>query len=928
MSEQIEKKSGDFRGIHRCNKLRSMDGFNLQTAKGQQFDNAIIAKEILNGYFDGKYQISEFDDLVSQGIEDDFLTTKTGELRKERLVKCLARAAQCEKRSSIVGTKQIIKIGPYNVSVKPDRIFRTATSIELVIYRTGKPNVSMKGRKEDVGVNQCIELYLLLLYGRNLLQPGEMKEIKASYYFLRKNTDNKQWNSDFFDATGGNIVYLEEVYTGGSNLETDYDKSFKTQIQEFIKGGECTEEDCKNCQYKMLCNYQKAPEPYEKKTLVSKKGTIIPSPAQQEIIDFRSGVCRVNATAGAGKTECMTERGARMIAEGVNPESILFITFTDAGAIEMKERIIKKLATRNLVIDADKINAMTFNTFAFRIVKEQFQVCGFSKQPAVIDEVRNSVIITQMLEETPVVGLDYLNFKVNQPNCKGALACASRIFDTIKSKNLDVSDKKTAFQELSTFLKKKGEYYRFYNDTALMQLIDLYVEYNKRLKEDCLVQFSDQEPLMNYVLSVYPDYLNKYGYHHIIVDEFQDSNDVQLDTIKKLTQCPSFESLMVVGDDSQSIYGFRNTSPENILHFFEKLGLPGKDLYLTDNRRSTPEILELANKINNLNTEKVDKDMNATREHGYKPIVAGFFNKQAEYDYIANEIHRQIKNGVVPEDIAFIAAKKTELVAMAAELSKRKIPWVMKNPMPLMENSRVQAALSIADAFYQPDAEDLYFNYLIAKYDGEIFTQHNKKDIETEIHLMKRQFQSMDMLQIGYQRILFHRLLDAIKGTDEIYQYFLDLVYANEDLQSELQYIQNFKQFGESTSKKMEQNYAGVVLTTAHSSKGLEWPIVFNSISNYDAQYLHNGKKSLKDIEEKRRLLFVSMTRARDLLYVTGQYVAYGKKGEYVYNQFLREVYEASGLAYNPIDPMDGLTDNETEGRKTKAILPNMPPAM
>ena len=114
----------------------------------------------------------------------------------------------------------------------------------------------------------------------------------------------------------------------------------------------------------------------------------------------------------------------------------------------------------------------------------------------------------------------------------------------------------------------------------------------------------------------------------------------------------------------------------------------------------------------------------------------------------------------------------------------------------------------------------------------------------------------------------------------------------------------------------MEQKYQGVVLTTAHSSKGLEWKVVFNSISNYDSESLHKtGVKHKKKLEEARRLLFVSITRARDLLYITGQYVAYGSKEDRTYNQFLREVFEAEDLPYCPVDPGEGLKALERKQR-------------
>ena len=680
-------------------------------------------------------------------------------------------------------------------------------------------------------------------------------------------------------------------------------------MEEYTVGQECTEEDCEKCQWNASCHYVELPKRYELKTGSGKKGKIIPTDAQQKVIDFRRGVCRVNATAGSGKTECMTERGARMFEEGIKPSEVLFITFTDAGANEMKARIAKKCETRGLHVSGDDIQAMTFNTFAYRIVKDNFEDCGFTTKPMVVDDIRNSVIITQLLDENPVAGLDYLNYDVNSPNCLGALACAKKTFETIKeTQDYDLDLLKDAASE-------KG-FYRFVGSTGLSALLSLYEDYDKRLKEDNLLQFADQEPLMLGFLDRHPDYLDELGYRHIIVDEFQDSNDTQLEIIRRLISTKCFESLMVVGDDSQSIYGFRNTTPENILHFFEKIGKVGEDLYLTENRRSTPEILELANKINALNKDRVDKDMIPVRESGKKPVVRGFHDKKTEYRYISERIKDLIDSGYQPEDIAFIAFKKTELVALGAELTQAGIPWVMMSPLPYMENANVKAALSLAEAFYQPESDLLYFNYLVARYHGDIFHKKSMTELRLEVDEMKKTFMSIDQLEIPYQRVLFHKFLDALKEEDEIYQAFLDLVYANEDLQSELEYIRNFSIYGKNAGKKMEQKYQGVVLTTAHSSKGLEWKAVFNSISGYDSASLHtSGPKHQKKVEEARRLLFVSMTRARDLLYITGQYVAYGPKDDRTYNQFLREVFEAEDIPYCPVDPNEGLKAQERKKR-------------
>lgn len=913
---KIEKRSGEFRGRNWCSTAREYDELSLDTEKNTFYDNAIIAKEILKGYLRGDYEISDFSDLISQGVEDDYLTERAGEARKDQLLKNLTRACICEKRKAEFPGEEELEFDDYIVKVRPDAVFyNTDDSIDLVIYRIGKPNMTQKGSKRDSSVKNCLELYFLLQYGKELVPDGETRIIRANYYFLRKDTDrnNGSYDPDFFSGAGNNIVSLEQVYTGGDDTPTSFDSHYLNLMEQYRVGQECTKEDCEKCIWSVVCNYAKPPELFEEKVHASKKGTIVPSNSQQKIIDFRKGVCRVNAAAGSGKTECMTERGARLLEEGVLPSEILFITFTDAGANEMKERIAKKCEYRNLGISKNDIQAMTFNTFAYRIVRKNYEDCGFTREPVVIDEVRNSVIVTQMLDEQPVSGLDYLNFLSNTPNCRGALACAKKIFDVIKTENID-TDNINAEQQVRDAIG--GGFYRFMGDNSISELVSMYQDYDKRLKEDNLLQFSDQEPLMFHILDLHPDYLDRFGYKHIVVDEFQDSNDIQLETIKRLTKCPSFESLMVVGDDSQGIYGFRHTSTENILKFFEKIGMSGEDMYLVENRRSIPEILTLANNINAMNENRVEKDMIPVRESGRKPVVRGFHSASEEYAYIADHIEKLIKEGTEPEDIAFIAAKKTELLKMGAELSKRGIVWVMKNPLPLLENPYVKAALSLAEAFYQPEAEQLYFNYLTAVYDGEIFTKLSMPEIKLKVLEMKNRFLNMDLLEIPYQQKLFHEFLDIFKDRDEIYKYFLELVYNNEDFQSELQYLHDFKIYGTSVAKKMEQKYKGVVLTTAHSSKGLEWKVVFNSVTGYDNEFLHKGNSCKEKIEEARRLLFVSITRARDLLWVTGQYVAYGPKDDRTYNQFLKDVFDAAGEVYCPIDPMEGLRE---KNRKEKA---------
>lgn len=909
----IEKRSSEFRGADRCKVLRNYDGLNgiLDTVKESNFDEAILMKDLMKGYLAGKYKPGEFMGLVEEGLDDEqMLLPEQRKAKAERLCKLFLRAANSEKRqATFVGPKHIVE-GEYQVTVFPDAAFFEQDSVEVVLYRLGKPTVTQKGRKQDASVNNCLELYFLLRYARTLVPAGKIWKVKASYYFMRKTTDTADTLSDmdFFSGNGGNVVTLEEVWSDTMG-DTPNDEMFRDQLETYTEGSDmCGEDNCRYCKMYTQCFWQKLPEKYEEKTLSGKQGKIVPSDAQQRVIDFREGYCKVNAGAGTGKTECMTERGARMFEAGTDPHKMLFITFTEAGATEMKERLAKKASARGLNIGTDDIQAMTFNSFDFQIVKENYAELGFTAMPNVIDRVRNYVTITRLLEEKEIPGLDYLNYTMDH----GALACVSKVIEVIKAENLDPDDP-ASVNNLQHAIIDSG-YISSLDTNQLRDILALCKRYNEELKKDNLVQFADQEPLANKFLDAHPDYLEeRYGFEHIVVDEFQDSNDGQLDKIKRLCACPSFKSLMVVGDDAQSIYSFRNTSPDNIIHFFTKMGVSGTELFLTENRRSCEEVVELSNAVNDLNTEKVDKTMVSTRGNGGSTRVKGFFKKQDEYAWIADQIGELIDSGVQPEEIAFIAFTKNEISEMSAALSKNRIPWVMKNPLRLMENSRVKAALSLAMAFYEPDATKCYFDYLVAQHDGDLIADMDDDAVTEAVEQLKDSFESMEDLPFDVQRVIFHQMLDDIKGDDEIYAHFLDLVYANENLQSELEYIRDFKRYGEKEEKRMEQKYEGVTLVTAHSSKGLEWKYVFNSVSKYDSEYLHkNSRNSKKRLEETRRLLFVSMTRARDFLTVTGQYIAYGtKETGYEQNQFLREVYQILGETYDPVD-------HEAEKRKAE----------
>ena len=169
------------------------------------------------------------------------------------------------------------------------------------------------------------------------------------------------------------------------------------------------------------------------------------------------------------------------------------------------------------------------------------------------------------------------------------------------------------------------------------------------------------------------------------MDEFQDSNEGQIELLKKFRACPTNKSLMVVGDDSQSIYGFRNTTPYFILHFDEVMGEEVDDIMLVENYRSTPEVIYAANKLNEWRSDRIKKDLIATRPSGKSIVAEGFLTAEEENTFVIEDIKKHLDAGVKPEDIAIIAATKYELMKMADLLGQENIPTVMLNPEDLRQ---------------------------------------------------------------------------------------------------------------------------------------------------------------------------------------------------------------------------------------------------
>lgn len=403
-------------------------------------------------------------------------------------------------------------------------------------------------------------------------------------------------------------------------------------------------------------------------------------------------------------------------------------------------------------------------------------------------------------------------------------------------------------------------------------------------------------------------------YYLSLLDEFQDTNELQFELLKRLIDTPSFKSFIVVGDDSQSIFSFRGSTPEYIIHFFKMLGMVGKQFDMVENHRSTPQIIEFANRINEYNKNRVKKELIAQKSPGDRVNVNVFWKKDLDLKFSVETIKKEHDAGMAYEDIAYIAYTRSELLKIGTKLTESEIPWIMLNPEPMLENARVIAAISLVKYICDPDATKHALVYLNAKSKGDLLLKNSDGDIMSGIQKLNDTVNHILEMPEKVQMNAFLQLLLAIDDSDEVYQQFVELVRQRKDFDRMLDFCMLFEIYGSGQTCKREKSYPGVVLTTAHSSKGKEWPVVINNLNQYHIKEV--GKRiDSAEFEERRRLLFVSATRAKERLYITGQAVAYGSKknDDRTLNEFLIESCDVAGVPF-PTEPED-----KKPGTKSKA---------
>lgn len=913
----LKMKQRDFTSHNRCNIQRKRN-LLLESGKAleKRYAESVFIKSTIKDILTGRKNLSEAElhEMAETAYaEIDYLSPETRRIKAKEAVIQILRYINAEERTPDrhPGKKNVNLFDKIEVETLPDLIFsgkktikksvgkgkaketieETFDYIEAVKICCRRPNVTNTGRSKDTNAQHNLELYSMLEYVKSLI-PEERKEkmlIGASFYFtMTKNdkTSEGMWEEDFFNGKGaGNIVGLWDEYFPG--IPSELDVAFALEVDDWIKGEErCSNEICKKCRFNATCNFNLPP----KRAAVAESAKVLSAinltPEQEAAIGFRKGIADINAGAGAGKTLVVALRVAFMIMEGCPVKDILCITFTKDGAKEMKERISLYLKDMGWTGDLDDLQVMTFNSFGDIIVRKEYKQFGFEKEPRLVQDIERLSIIADLLNERVIDGLDYRNFNIAEKNCRGAVAVASDFCHQAKANMVSGINE-------STILMLEDKIGGTLTEDLAKDLFDLYIRFNNRLTENNLMEYADQEILVLGLLHNNPYYFEDAGntFRHIIVDEFQDTNEVQFEILKYLIDTPAKESFMVVGDDSQAIYGFRGATSDLLVNFEENIKENVTHFYLLDNHRSTPQIIDFANKLNALNVKRVEKDLKASRPSGRTVEVMSFWKEDELLKETVEIIKRELDKGARYEDIACLDRQRSDLLKLGTALTENGIPWIMLSPEPSLENSRVKAAIAFNNAVIDPTATKDIFEYLNAACGNRVL---DKTDEEIEVLIDQFVEFIPEIRKKGEKEFAewFTTCLQVLDDEDEIYEDFLEQVFFYKTYDGMSKFLTDFNTFGQRQTAKRKLRYPGVVLTTAHSSKGLEWPVIINDVTKY-----HNKALNQDDMEAERRLFFVSATRARNKLYVLGKKAAYGnkKEGTRKFNQFLQDTYNILG---------------------------------
>jgi len=599
---------------------------------------------------------------------------------------------------------------------------------------------------------------------------------------------------------------------------------------------------------------------------------------QYRVVTEEGGPLLVLAGAGSGKTRTLTYRVARLLESGIQQENILLATFTNKAARSMLNRV-------ESLINSDTRNIMggTFHHVAHLVLRKHAHYLGYKTNFSIVDSEDSRQIISTCMGELKI---DPKLSKFPKSNI-----LAEIISLTVNTQNTldDVLESRYPF-----FLHLINEI----NQIACL--------YEQKKKELVVMDFDDLLNNCRTLLKENPDILKTLSgrFEHILVDEYQDTNIIQADIVDLLAS--SHRNLMVVGDDSQSIYSFRGANFNNIINFPHRY--PDCKIFkLEINYRSTPEILNLANLSITNNEKQFPKELKAVRDSGMRPVMVSARNVVKQADFVAQRVTELIRSGVPLKEIAVLYRAHYHSMEMQMEFVRRDIPFDMRSGIRFFEQAHIKDVTSYMRILVNP-RDELAWRRLLIMYPkvGKVtfnkIWQYLKKEENPLKAVLKDEFIKtmsksakpgleecrktiMLLLELpekeripekvidvllnrgGYRVYLQDNYSDASSREEDLIQLgnFSAQFIQMEDFLNELALLTNMAK-EENVSEEDDEDK--IALSTIHQAKGLEWAYVFLIWCADGMIPLQRALKEQYGEEEERRLFYVAVTRAKDQLYL------------------------------------------------------------
>lgn len=906
-------KATNLSGTNLCRTKKKLN-LNVKGSVIPAWQRSRITKEAIRKYLYFPRELTTIDD-VKQYItsEMDMLSFESLETKNKQIWEAQTLAIRYLQSGYVEPcaepSYQYVKAFNTLFSVKPDFVYekeikesvrsngciRNKKVVTVVKLSAGKQELSSNGRTIDTSMCHNLEVMSMLLYGLEKIG-NAYGSVIVRYDYLKSDIDkaddySSSWHYASSKSTKKDHSVWLKVDFKNKQFCNPYNKqlftNYKNSFDVYNKGVEkCSQALCEKCDNYALCTHVHPPMQKEQQQIVKQVSDYAISPEQEKIINFDRGVARANCGAGAGKTFVVCQRIIKLIINGADPKGILMTTFTNAGIEEMRSRIKQYIEDLGLPVNPNDITIQTFNGLGGMLIQKYYKELGFAAEPILVDDVEKMDLISKMIKTIPVIdGLDYKNPLMN-----------------INSTRMGVIPYlNTRFAEIRGFNLSKNDYINRHSDEDIVlcnAVFEACSDFSKRMRENNYIDFADQVNLVTELLDINPNAISDtFAPVHVVCDEMQDSNTFQTDFIREIIGNANFKSLLVVGDDSQSIYGFRNCTIRCILDFEKIIGCKIKDFYLNESYRSTKRIVELANEVIAQNVNRINKTMTSCREEGEKPTIKGFEKVAFEIKYIADQIEKLIVKGERLEDIAFISSKRSTLKLLQKELSSRNILSLTANPESLLTNSRVLSAIALAEYFHDSSATRSLMIYLNELYGGDKFLEWGTEKVQDILDRNIKAFTEIILQYSSKNKLeLFINLISILDdGTDAIYTAFLNKIKQKNKytLDEIINYMIKFKLYNTKDEIKREGMYEAITLCTAHSSKGREWKHCFVSLSDFDTV----KGMSLSDVEERRRLIFVAVTRAKDTLSITSTRTVESKSElSYKINRFFNEMKHLPGI--------------------------------